>query len=110
MAIPNGRRISVPSPVAMASGNAPAMAAQVVIMMGLKRSRQACSIARSGSIPRVRSASSAKSTIMMAFFLTMPINSRMPRNAIRLNSVPVAISASNAPRPAEGRVESMVSG
>ncbi len=45
MAIPNGRRISVPSPVATASGSAPAMAAQVVIMMGLKRSRQACSIA-----------------------------------------------------------------
>ena len=47
---------------------------------------------------------------MMAFFLTMPINSKIPRKAMRLNSVPVAIKASSAPTPAEGRVERMVSG
>jgi hypothetical protein len=41
MAIPKGRRISVPSPDAMASGKAPAIAAQVVIMMGRNRKLQA---------------------------------------------------------------------
>ncbi len=96
--------------MATANGSAPAMAAQVVIMMGLKRSEQACAMACKGSIPKVRSACSAKSTIMMAFFLTIPISKRIPRVAIKLNSVPVAIKASRAPSPAEGSVESMVSG
>ena len=86
------------------------MAAQVVIMIGRKRSEQACAIASRGSIPRLRSASSAKSTIMMAFFLTIPTSSRMPKKAMRLNSVPVAINASRAPTPAEGRVDRMVKG
>ena len=79
-------------------------------MIGRKRSAQARAIAARGSSPRVRSASRAKSTIMMAFFLTMPISSRMPRKAMRLNSVSVTIKASSAPTPAEGRVEMMVSG
>ena len=36
-----GRRNSLPSPIPIAKGSAPSMAAIVVIMMGLKRSRQA---------------------------------------------------------------------
>ena len=38
--------------------------------------------------PAARSASSAKSIIMMAFFLTMPISRMMPISAITLSSVP----------------------
>ncbi len=58
----------------------------------------------------MRSASSAKSIIMIAFFLTIPIKRMTPISAMMLNSVPVTISASTAPTPAEGRVERIVSG
>ncbi len=110
MEMPSGRRISVPSPVASASGSAPAMAAQVVIMMGRKRSRQARVMAARASMFCSRCAVMAKSIIMMAFFFTMPTSSRMPMKAISENSMLVASSASNAPTPAEGSVEMMVSG
>src|ERR1700723_2463666 len=50
-------------------------------------------MASSGLSPRLRSASSAKSIIMIAFFLAMPISRITPSSAIRLNSEPVAISA-----------------
>ena len=52
----------------------------VVIMMGRKRSRHALRIAASGSRCSSRSAWMAKSTIMMPFFLTMPISRMMPIN------------------------------
>ncbi len=42
---------------------------------------------RGGSPPR-RSPSSAKSTIMMPFFFTMPISRMMPMKAITVSSVP----------------------
>ena len=45
IAMPNGLRISPPLPKLMASGNAPRIAAIVVIMIGRKRSRQASKIA-----------------------------------------------------------------
>ena len=41
-----------------------------------------------GDRPRRRSPSSAKSTIMMPFFFTMPISRMMPMKAITDNSVP----------------------
>ena len=59
---------------------------------------------------RSRSASSAKSIIMMAFFLTMPISRITPISAMMLNSVWNASSASTAPTPADGRVDRMVIG
>jgi hypothetical protein len=63
------------------SGTPPSSAAIVVIMIGRKRSRQAC-----GSLPPARcssrSAAMAKSTSMMPFFFTMPISSMMPISAI----------------------------
>ena len=46
----------------------------------------------------------------MAFFFTTPISRNKPNSEIRLNSPPVAYSASKAPTPAEGKVERMVSG
>ena len=52
----------------------------------------------------------AKSIMMMAFFLTMPISRITPIRAIRLNSVWNISSASTAPTPADGRVERMVRG
>ena len=45
MAMPSGRRISPPLPKLNASGMAPRMAADVVIMIGRKRSRQASKMA-----------------------------------------------------------------
>ena len=88
MAMPSGRRSSAPVPLPSASGRPPSSAASVVIMMGRKRSRQAWWIASRGDLPWSRSASSAKSIIMMAFFLTMPISSTMPISAMTVNSVP----------------------
>ena len=67
-------------------------------------------MASSGLLPSLRSASRAKSTIMMPFFLTMPISRMMPIMAMTLNSVWKSIRASSAPTPAEGRVERMVMG
>jgi hypothetical protein len=93
----------------MASGTAPSIAAMVVIMIGRKRSRQASKIASRGSALRAF-ASSAKSIIMMAFFLTMPISRITPISAMMLNSVWNSISASTAPTPAEGSVDRMVIG
>ena len=70
----------------------------------------ASKIAVAGSSPCLRSPSSAKSTIMMPFFLTMPISRMMPMKAITVSGVLVSCSASSAPRPADGSVEMMVSG
>ena len=110
MVMPSGWRISTPAPVASISGSAPKMAAMVVIMMGRKRVRQAWKIASRGASPCVRSASSAKSTIMMAFFLTMPISRNTPISAISVKSWRSISRASSAPRPADGSVDRMVSG
>ena len=74
MVIPSGWRSSEPSPPEITSGSAPNSAARVVIIIGRKRSRQAWKIASSGGRLPLRCASRAKSTIMMAFFFTMPIN------------------------------------
>ncbi|MNJ79347.1 hypothetical protein D3C77_773370 [compost metagenome] len=61
-------------------------------------------------MPSRRSASRAKSIIMIAFFFTMPISRTMPMMAMTSSSLPLRYSASNAPTSAEGRVERMVSG
>ena len=82
----------------------------VVIMIGRKRRRQASRIASSGRLPSSRSAWSAKSTIMIAFFFTRPISRNTPISAITLNSTPKTSSASSAPTPADGSVERMVIG
>jgi hypothetical protein len=110
MVRPSGWRSSEPVPVPSISGSAPTRAAMVVIRIGRKRSRQAWWIASCGALPSWRSASRAKSIIMMAFFLTMPISSTMPMMATTLRSSPAIISASNAPMPADGRVDRIVTG
>ena len=61
-------------------------------------------------MPCSRSAASAKSIIMMAFFFTMPISRMMPMMAITSSSLPASHSASSAPTPAVGRVERIVIG
>ena len=61
-------------------------------------------------MPCSRSATSAKSIIMIAFFLTMPISRMMPMMPITPRSLRDSISASSAPTPAEGSVERMVIG
>ena len=48
--------------------------------------------------------------IRMAFFFTRPISRKMPISAMIENSILKIISASSAPTPAEGRVESTVIG
>ena len=92
------------------SGIAPSIAASVVIRIGRKRSRQARWIAARGASPSSRCASSAKSIIMMAFFLTMPIKRMMPMIEMMVRSSPAAMRASSAPMPAEGSVDRMVIG
>ena len=94
----------------MASGSAPSMAAIVVMRMGRKRSRHASRTASSALKPRERSASMAKSMIKIAFFLTMPIKRKTPIKAMIEKSSLKIISASTAPTPADGRVDSTVMG
>ena len=110
MEMPSGKRSSAPVPLSIASGSAPNSAASVVIMIGRNRSRQACTIASLGDMPLCRSASSAKSIIMIAFFLTIPIRRMMPISPMTERSCPNSISARMAPTPAEGSVERMVIG
>ena len=80
------------------------------MMIGRNRSRQAAWIASCGAMPCSRSASSAKSTSMMAFFFTMPISRMIPMMLMTESSPPVASTASRAPSPADGSVLRIVSG
>ena len=107
---PSGWRSSAPAPRPSAIGSAPIIAASVVIMIGRRRSRQAWRIASCGGRPWLRCASSAKSIIMIAFFLTMPISIRMPMVAISVRSVLNSVSVSSAPTAADGRPARIVSG
>ena len=61
-------------------------------------------------IPSLRSAASAKSIIMIAFFFTMPISRMIPIMAMIPDRVLNRTMAISAPTPAEGSVEMMVSG
>ena len=79
-------------------------------MIGRNRSRHASKIASRVGTSRVRSAASAKSIIMIAFFCTMPISMITPMSAMMLKSVRNSISATSAPTPAEGSVDRIVSG
>ena len=63
-----------------------------------------------GAVMPARCRTRAKSIIRMAFFFTMPTNKITPIKAMMENSVPVSISASKAPTPAEGKVDKIVSG
>ncbi len=110
MVMPSGRLSSEPVLVLNTSGSAPNIAARVVIKMGRNRRRQAGKIASVELLPSSRSAASAKSIIIMAFFFTIPMSSRMPISAMTLRSVRNSISASTAPTPAEGSVDRMVTG
>ncbi len=47
---------------------------------------------------------------MMAFFLTMPMSSRMPIIAMKLTSMPAILSAINAPTAADGMPSRIVNG
>ena len=47
---------------------------------------------------------------MIAFFFTMPMSRKMPISAISDKSMRKNIKASNAPTPAEGRVDRIVIG
>src|SRR5213593_4474062 len=110
IATPSGSRSSEPTPWPNASGTPPSSAAIVVMMIGRKRRSEACSIASRAGRPWERCASSAKSIIMMAFFMTIPINRIMPISAMTESSRRTSRSASNAPSPAEGKVERIVIG
>jgi len=110
MATPKGWRSSDPSPKPIASGKAPSAAARVVIRMGRKRSKHASRTASTALKPRERSASSAKSMINIAFFLTIPINRNTPIRAMMENSMRNSSKASTAPTPADGKVDSTVTG
>src|SRR6266478_1784494 len=100
-ATPRGWRSSAPAPAPIAIGSVPKIAAKVVIMMGRKRSSAASRMACSALKP-TRRRSSAKSTIMMAFFLTMPTSITMPIIAITDSSTLNSISVRMAPMPAQG--------
>ena len=110
MVTPSGWRSSLPTPLLSIKGKALSKAHKVVIKIGRKRCKQAWWMASRGAKPCSRSASSAKSIIMMAFFLTMPISNTMPITAIIPRSMPASIKANSAPTPADGKVDKMVMG
>ena len=110
MATPNGRRSSEPAPVPKASGIAPNSAAIVVIMMGRKRSWQAEKIASSALFFPSRCSPRATSTIMMAFFFTMPTSRIRPMIVITERSMCRRNIASRAPNVADGSEERIVIG
>lgn len=58
----------------------------------------------------MRSASSAKSTIVMAFVFTMPMNKKTPIGAMMVKSTPTASRARRAPTQAEGRLQCVLEG
>jgi len=97
MAMPSAGRSSKPGPVPIAIGTALKIAASMVMVIGLARSRAASRIASRALSCRLRSASSAKSTIMMAFFMTMPTSRMQAIEVTRVNWIFVAHSASSAP-------------
>ena len=66
----------------------PATMASVVMTMGRARLAPASRIASRAGTPR-RTASTAKSTSMMAFFVTIPISIRKPMTTGRLIASPV---------------------
>ena len=71
-AVPIAIRLLAPAPVAMASGNTPAMNARLVIRIGRRRMRAASSAASITRLP-LRSACSANSIIRIAFLEASPI-------------------------------------
>ncbi len=87
----------------------PISAASVVIMIGRKRIRQASRIASWDGAP-ARFFCNAKSIIMIAFFLTMPISISTPMMAMIDRSKPKSCSVASAPITAAGRPVRMVSG
>ena len=106
--MPSGRRSSDPMPVPSASGTAPSRAA----MRGhhdRPEAQQAGLVdGLAGAHALLRSASRAKSIIMIAFFLTMPISRMMPISAITLRSMPADQQGQQAPprRPKAAWTES----
>lgn len=60
--------------------------------------------------PSSRSASMAKSIIMIAFFFTMPMSKMIAMIPMTERSMPVTSSASSAPSPADGIVDRIVMG
>ena len=79
-------------------------------MMGRNRTLAASMMASRGDFPSVRSASSAKSIIMIAFFFTSPTSMITPTYAYTLSSVRKMTSVSSAPNPANGSPERIVNG
>ena len=110
IAMPSGRLSSDPIPVPIANGTPPSSAAMVVIMIGRNLSRDAWKTASLGLLWSRLSTSRAKSIIMIAFFLTIPIRRMIPIKAMMLSSVCVIMSARRAPTPADGSVERIVMG
>ena len=110
MVTPSGLRSSAPMPVPSIRGRALKRAQKVVMRMGRRRRRQASWMADRLSLPSLFSASRAKSTIMMAFFLTMPMSRIRPMMPTTPSSMSQSVKASRAPMPAEGRVDMMVTG
>jgi hypothetical protein len=70
----------------------------------------ASKIASKAFFPCRRSASCAKSIIMIAFFFTSPTRRITPTQAYTLSSVPVSSNARKAPKAAKGMPGRMVIG
>ena len=104
-------RSSEPVPLSSASGSAPNSAASVVIMIGRKRSRQACTIASRGDMPCVALGLEREVDHHDRVLLHDAHQQHDADQRDRARGpCPASISASSAPTPAEGRVERIVNG
>src|SRR6202035_379345 len=94
---------------ARADGIMPAAIAMVVMTIGRARFMPASMIASSRGLPS-RIDSTANSTSMMAFLVTMPISIRMPIHTGVVSCLPVTSSATIAPPIESGSENRMVIG
>ena len=104
-----GARNSPPLSSASAEGNMPPTMAIVVMMIGRARLRPASTMASARLMP-CAICSTAKSTSMIAFLVTMPISIRMPMTTGRLIGLAVIASATMAPPTDSGSENRMVTG
>ena len=104
-----GARNSPPESSASADGSMPPTMAIVVMTMGRARLRPASTMASLRGTPR-RISSTAKSTSMMAFLVTMPMSIRMPMTTGRLMGFDVRASATMAPPMENGSEKRIVTG
>ena len=110
MVMPSGRRNSEPVPVPSASGRAPNIAAMVVIMMGAETQQTGLEDGLHRALALVALGLKRKVDHHDSVLLHNANEQDNADHGDEVQRVLQSISASRAPRPADGSVERMVTG